>query len=139
MSGKKEERREKKKKSLSFTVFAAVMNKHTQNRILKNPQPGTPPAARFRQPSPSPSSRTASESCRLFFFLNRGRPRSVAAAAAVPAAVGVSRGGLAVFGPPAEDLVGAVVAAAARHARRGLVDLEPGRRGGQESGTLSRL
>lgn len=54
----------------------------------------------------------------------------VAAAAAVPAAVGVARRGLAVFGPPAEDLIGAVVAATARHARRGLVNLEPGGGGG---------
>lgn len=52
------------------------------------------------------------------------RSPSVAAAAAVPAAVGVSRRGLAVFGPPAEDLVGAVVAAATGHAGRGLVDLK---------------
>lgn len=49
----------------------------------------------------------------------------MAASPAVPAPVGVSRRGLAVFGPPAEDLVGAVVAAAAGHAWRGLVDLEP--------------
>lgn len=48
----------------------------------------------------------------------------MAAAAAVPAAVGVPRRGLAVFGPPAEDLIGAVVAAATGHARRSLVDLE---------------
>lgn len=52
------------------------------------------------------------------------RSPSVAAAAAVPAAVGVSRRGLAVFGPPAEDLVGAVVATATGHAGRGLVDLK---------------
>lgn len=51
--------------------------------------------------------------------------RSVAAPPAVAAPVGVSRRGLAVFGPPAEDLIGAVVAAAAGHARRGLVDLKP--------------
>lgn len=50
----------------------------------------------------------------------------MAAAAAVPAPVGMSHRGLAVFGPPAQDLVRAVVAAAARHARRGLVDLKPG-------------
>lgn len=49
----------------------------------------------------------------------------MAAPPAVAAPVGVSRRGLAVFGPPAEDLIGAVVAAAAGHARRGLVDLEP--------------
>lgn len=56
----------------------------------------------------------------------------MAASPAVPAPVGVSRRGLAVFGPPAEDLVGAVVATAAGHARRGLVDLEP-RRAEEES------
>lgn len=55
----------------------------------------------------------------------RGWRRSVAAAATVPATVGVSRRGLAVLGPPAEDLVRAVVAAAAGHARRSLVDFEP--------------
>lgn len=65
----------------------------------------------------------------------RGRGRSVAAPPAVAAPVGVSRRGLAVFGPPAEDLVGAVVTAAAGHARRGLVDLEPGAwRGGGRVG-----
>lgn len=53
--------------------------------------------------------------------------RSVAAAPAVPAAVRVPRRGLAVFGPPAEDLVGAVVAAAPGHAWRSLVDLESSR------------
>lgn len=57
----------------------------------------------------------------------RSRGQSVAAAAAVPAAVSVPRRGLAVFGPPAEDLVGAVVATATGHARRGVVDLKPRR------------
>lgn len=57
----------------------------------------------------------------------------MAASPAVAAPVGVSRRGLAVLGPPAEDLVGAVVAAAAGHARRGLVDLEPRGRGGRRS------
>lgn len=58
----------------------------------------------------------------------------------MPAPVGVSRRGLAVFGPPAEDLVGAVVAAAAGHARRGLVDLEPRvhRAGGGGGGVVRR-
>lgn len=51
----------------------------------------------------------------------------MAAAAAVAAAVGVPRRGLAVFGPPAEDLVGAVVTAATRHAWRGLIDFKPNR------------
>lgn len=51
----------------------------------------------------------------------------MAAAPAVPAPVGVSRRGLAVFGPPAEDLVRAVVAAATGHAWRSLVDLKPKR------------
>lgn len=49
----------------------------------------------------------------------------MAAAPAVATPVGVSRRGLAVFGPPAEDLVGAVVAAATGHAWRSLVDLKP--------------
>lgn len=49
----------------------------------------------------------------------------MAAAPAVAAAVGVSRRGLAVFGPPAEDLVRAVVAAATGHAWRSLIDLKP--------------
>lgn len=55
------------------------------------------------------------------------RGQSVAAAPAVPAAVGVSRRRFAVLRPPAEDLVRAVVTAAAGHARRSLVDLEPKR------------
>lgn len=50
---------------------------------------------------------------------------SVAASPTVPSPVGVPRRCLAVFGPPAEDLIGAVVAAAAGHAWRGLVDLKP--------------
>lgn len=50
---------------------------------------------------------------------------SVAASPTVPSPVGVPRRCLAVFGPPAEDLIGAVIAAAAGHAWRGLVDLKP--------------
>lgn len=75
-------------------------------------------------------SHTAMKSCWLLTdrVRRRGggsdRSPSVAAAAAVAAAVGVSRRGLAVFGPPAEDLVGAVVAAATGHAGRGLVNLK---------------
>lgn len=49
----------------------------------------------------------------------------MAAATAVPTPVGVSRRGLAMFGPPAEDLVRAVVAAATGHAWRSLVNLKP--------------
>lgn len=70
------------------------------------------------------ASRVAGFSFSLFFFLSFFWNQSVAAAATMPTAVSVSRWGLAVFGPPAEDLVGAVVATAARHAGRGLVDLE---------------
>lgn len=50
----------------------------------------------------------------------------MAAAAAVHATVGVSCRGFAVFGPPAEDLVGAVIPAAAWHAGWSLINLEPG-------------
>lgn len=55
------------------------------------------------------------------------KAESVAAAPAVPAPVGVSCWRLSVFGPAAEDLVRAVVAAATGHARGGLVDFKPGR------------
>lgn len=48
---------------------------------------------------------------------------SVAAASTVPAPVGVARR-LPVLGPLAQDLIGAVVAAATGHAGRGVVDLE---------------
>lgn len=76
--------------------------------------------SRRRPPQQLELSRTAAKVAGL------GRDgRSVAAPPTVAAPVGVSRRGLAVFGPPAEDLIGAVVAAAAGHARRGLVDLEP--------------
>lgn len=40
------------------------------------------------------------------------------------------------FGPPAQDLVGAVVATATRHARRGLVDLKP--RGVERGGLIKK-
>lgn len=50
--------------------------------------------------------------------------RSVAAAPAVPAPVSVSCRCLSVFGPPAQDLIGAVVTAATGHARRGLINLK---------------
>ena len=51
----------------------------------------------------------------------------MAAAATVPASVGVSRRRLAVLGPPAENLIGAVVTTATGHAWRGLIDLKPRR------------
>lgn len=77
--------------------------------------------------------------CFFSFFWNhdRGQGQSVAAAPTMPTAVSVSRWGLAVFGPPAEDLVRAVVATATRHARRGLVNLKSifcgGRRRGKKT------
>lgn len=49
----------------------------------------------------------------------------MAAAPAVAAPVGVSRRGFAVLGPPAQDLIRAVVATATGHARRSFIDLKP--------------
>lgn len=84
--------------------------------------PDIPPPTADRRAAAARAFTHGRESC----WLADGKDgRSVAASPALAAPVGVSSRGLAVFGPPAEDLIGAVVAAAAGHARRGLVDLKP--------------